>query len=538
MSNELPINDYIEFYLENKRTIYMDPSEVGSHGLNHDNIDRWIENIEAARVYRLTCRDRIRNILRRLDDLGPSTIDEDATSIQKRDKYTKELFRLSNHEYCDDTDNTDIYLAFGHAFKHIMRYVPFNEMMSIINNICGEIKALVDSTEYDKIFIYVEGDSSRSNTWISLLYLGELLKNGFFTDIIKNKTVVINNHDDAYNYARKNQDQAILVLHMDDMSYSGTQAEHALDQLPKVCPHNDRFHWYLTMTFIGSSAVKRYQTPLYGDRSRIIWNYLKMFKSTQIVDTFVDQAKEWLEEIYGETRSSALSRGIGDLCSATPSKTLTKGYGYGEAAFFCREQNIPIYFDHKVADSLSTLQKLLYTGAWPTTPDHCYNLPLINGFKVTDPHYDNKACYGKSLTDIEDEYTCPKTFYKRSGFFYKYRTKRIPKKGIVEAIIESKLGDTSETAQLDPKIELEQLNSRIAELDTRISSARSKERFTLSQERDILRRKKAEIIAKQSGGKYYQWSKIVNPETGRKVRTNTKIGKRVINNYLTNLYHR
>ena len=96
--------------------------------------------------------------------------------------------------------------------------------------------------------------------------------------------------------------------------------------------------------------------------------------------------------------------------------------------FYCREQNIPIYFDHKVVDTVSTFQKLLYTGAWPTSPDHCYNIPLIKGCLVTFPTYNNNACYTPTYIDIDNQYTYPLTFYKRPGFGYTYKGQDIDRK--------------------------------------------------------------------------------------------------------------
>lgn len=443
MATEIPINDYIDFFMENNGTIYMKPDEVGTYSLNQDNIDTWITNIEEHQKYRTTCDERIKVLIDKIETL------ETKSDKTKQDKlisyYQEEIAKLSEGEYCDVTDNTEVYLEFADAFRNTMRYVTFDEMLSIINHISIEIRELVTNHNYNKIYLLVDEESKSSNTWISLLYIGELIKNNFFTPEVTKKTVLIQKADTAYTYSTENPEESILVLHIDDMSYSGRQLSYALED---SALQNKNLNWYLTITFIGSSAISLF-------KQMEIYKYLKFFRNTDKVDTFVEQAKNYLLTKYSFDKATKLSREISDLCSATPQGALKNGYGYGEGAFYCRDQNIPIYFDHKVADTVSTFQKLLYTGAWPTSPDHCYNLPLINGCQVTLASYDNKACYTKAELDILNQYTCPPTFYKRPGFGYKYNGKIIDRDlKIVDAIISCSDGTGKEDSTVDDAVKL------------------------------------------------------------------------------------
>ena len=104
-------------------------------------------------------------------------------------------------------------------------------------------------------------------------------------------------------------------------------------------------------------------------------------------------------------------------------KPSTKEYN----AYQCHLEMIPIYFDHKIADGMSTFQKLLYFGVYPTDctevndedcARRCSTTPLfkkcidknIQTDTIINPG-NNTACKNM-FTDLNDTYACPSTFYK------------------------------------------------------------------------------------------------------------------------------
>ena len=113
----------------------MDPDEIGIYSLNPDNIDKWIPNIAEHQKYRYTCNERIREINDKIKTLEKKT--KPGTDRIKKDQkieyYTINIEKLRERDFCDVTDNTETYLVFADAFRNTMRYVPFDEMLSIIS---------------------------------------------------------------------------------------------------------------------------------------------------------------------------------------------------------------------------------------------------------------------------------------------------------------------------------------------------------------------------------------------------------------------
>lgn len=582
MSNPsvLPVKYFIDFYNQNKDIIYMSPKEIGSYSPNFKNIDKWIENIKTHQPHRKTCKQRISEIIKNT----PSVYTEEKSEIL--------INELKNNKYCDDTDNTDTYLAFANAFKKILRYIPFDEMISKINRITNEINSLEEKNDYHKIYFFIDDVVKKSNTWIALLLVGELLKTPFFTVSSKknvlNKTFVVGDVDIIYNDIESiEKDKKILVLHIDDMSYSGTQMRFNLN--PKYINNTySNLHWYITVGYIGESALNNFNSH------KIKY---KLFEATEVIGKFLNLAKDLItKEIKSKIeierrkkndfskdlkdhliKSMALVRSISDLCSDTPIKTLKKGYGYGEGAFYCRgNQQTLIYFDHKIADTVSTFQKLLITGGWPTSPSHCYDLPFINNCFGKSSSYSGKGCYEEALTDISDQETCPYTFYKRPGFIYQYNGQqlipdnhvnkeliRISNKEIIDideinkkvteiskiSIPRKKRGGESQKsfieyykgwqAQQKKKRELEKiLKDYNIIMDKGWKHRRSEfirnDKMVIGKEGSEELSKSSKVDSKSSGqeagGSIYQ--KIINPVTGRKVNINSKSGIKILKNYL------
>ena len=406
----IEFNDYVKFYEENKDKIFMDEKET--YPINRENMALWKNEVINAK--RENCDILARRAIEREDN-------EDFI------KYSIE------NEGCDTRDNTETYKLFAEIFENVIRHISFKEMIEKISKICEEISELVEKENFDNIYMYVSDPSSKSNTWVSLLFTHFLSGNTIFQE----KAQVINNIDSVYDLYKEDTNKKILVLHIDDMSYSGTQMVQSVGnpgKLLKIKKENKNLHYYLGVAFIGSSAIERFKNEGYTN--------IKKFNNTEIIEKFNEQAKKYVENTYGQqaVASNDLRSIIGYICSGRPIESAKGGYGTSFPAFQCYDSIIPVYFDHKVADGVSTFQKILHFGSFPTTDrESCKNIPLIQGCenaienaKGESAFLDGLHCFA-NVTDIDDEDTCPLTFYKR--FCYTYNGEEVPKNDNIVSFI-------------------------------------------------------------------------------------------------------
>jgi len=86
----------------------------------------------------------------------------------------------------------------------------------------------------------------------------------------------------------------------------------------------------------------------------------------------------------------------------------------------CNYNIIPIYFDHKVADALSTFQKFLRFGIYPINYDaECEHESIINNCEPPIDTYTYKNMCKDYLHDIPSEFVCPIPYYKTIIYEYK-----------------------------------------------------------------------------------------------------------------------
>ena len=233
------------------------------------------------------------------------------------------------------------------------------------------------------------------------------LKRNFFDNypLINNKINVSSCIKNVFDHC-KSCDNKILIIYFDDMSYSGTQISLSLPD--KKSSYNN-INIFLGVSFISKIALNRI-----NDKCDI-----NLFPSTILIQslytTFVEQSNsdEYDENlrlynrmIYNESKKDIYSKEI----------------NHGLATIDLQQL---IYFDHKIADIYSTLQKFIYFGSYPlfNESDICISIPLIKKCKDNNILYkstlkDLNMCK-QSITDVHDEYTCPKTYYKQFDYTYK-----------------------------------------------------------------------------------------------------------------------
>jgi hypothetical protein len=352
-------------------------------------------------------------------------IPQDKIGIYPIDKeqVNKILENIDLHSCLNDEDKKDS-KNFLKRIIEIFRYVSFNEYLCIIRKISQEIKEFLlnNHNNYSSIYFTGLGPISKSYTWVLFLFLNEL--NDFFinNNEIMNKIKVGDYHKYETDILSKKLDKnnlyyqviekpidnkRILFLYFDDMSYSGTQIANTIVD-SKMCDIENICDYYLTCVFISETALTKIQNEInsYCHNFKIkYWNNIQIIPTLekQFYYNIPDNEKSYYKKIYEK------------ICNSYENN---KFMGFG-----CFESHTPIYFDHKIADFMSTLDKLLYFGSYPINTDciesKCIRTPLLkkcienNTIIEKDINFCNNFYMG-----VNEEMECPKTFYKQINYKY------------------------------------------------------------------------------------------------------------------------
>lgn len=201
-------------------------------------------------------------------------------------------------------------------------------------------------------------------------------------------------------------------MFFDDVSYSGLQ----IDDTIRLNYFNTfpNFTLYLTVPFISNNA----KFIIASNK-----NFIKFWSNSVIISDlrteFLNGINEKDYEKYRYIYNSFCGFG-----------------GEREPGFQCQYTQIPIYFDHKIADSVSTLNKLLYFGTYPIEESNILQNPYTLEYYRCQPkciltslinNCDSNMCISitgvqksdycsKKIIDPPYNKICPQTFYK----FIKY----------------------------------------------------------------------------------------------------------------------
>jgi hypothetical protein len=135
------------------------------------------------------------------------------------------------------------------------------------------------------------------------------------------------------------------------------------------------------------------------------------FNSTITVYSYIDQLKTTYSDSEKDLVDNVLK--MFDYTQNNPFFTM------GRKACSCSAKYTPIYFDHKIADELSTFNKLLFTGSYPipTNTNTCEINPLINGcidISNLKSLFTDNPCVNNSTLD--SEVPCFPSFYKTISY--------------------------------------------------------------------------------------------------------------------------
>ena len=375
----LAYSDLLTLYEENKGKIYMTEKDgMGQHLLSEEGFRNWTGHLRAM------------------------------------------------HNISGDGSEIETYMKFAEAIHNKTRYVTFPEYMGIIELIAGEIIELIKAN--DAVFFVVSGQASKSNTWVMLLFFGELLKLGLeaysekiniihiepgLDDVPEEEVEEMAKEAKAYkiltDFAATNKDKTIAAIHFDDMSYTGEQLGEAIyyvsEDIKKRGLSNLSYH--IAVAFITTVA-----------RKSLSEKSVLFFKNTEIVPTI----KRVINEYY-KAEPDIIKR-ISLICNnqagfhmkaKSDSKAIALKRGLNAFGCYFALGQSAIYFDHKIADDLSVLSTLFSKGSYP---------PNIGINEVTK-YYSKKAMIkptlfsGPLISSCNGVNECYTTFYKR--FKYTFR---------------------------------------------------------------------------------------------------------------------
>jgi len=332
--------------------------------------------------------------------MNPSEIGQYKIDPEQVEKVLKNI----DEQSCLSTKDKEDSKLFLRRIIEIMKYVDFNEFLCIIIKMSKEIEQyLLDNhTNYQAIFFCgLDSSISKSYTWILFLFLNEMYDFFMKNPIIRDKIFVCNeNIKIDFNESIK-----YLYLFFDDMSYSGSQISNILNYhflyynnskgVSEPLPNVDIF---ITTPFISKTA-----------KSILIVGKFNYWHSTIIINTLYEQFINNIEEPLLTKYNTIYN----EFC---------KNHKYSpNSGFSCKDSIIPIYFDHKIADSWSTFNKLLYFGSYPinssssTCTPNCIKTNLIKKCSSTTFHehiLEKNFCLNKFQDISNEQGACPKTFYK------------------------------------------------------------------------------------------------------------------------------
>ncbi len=310
---------FTRFHAQNSKNRFLEPKQI--YDINHDNMFLWLTSINKSR--------------------SPSEI-----------------------------------VDFVTAFASHLRHVSFSEFQDALHRTTIEIVTRIRNERPDAVVLVIDGEISKSNTWITLLVWQ------FLADVVTHLT---DDLDDVPAAVTRDPSKRVFVLQPDDMSYSGTQMSFVLEQIQS---------WKAKVTFLpvvgfmGSAAAER------------LSSLSAAFSLPSTVD-IVPSLRKVLEVKYGGVRASE----IFNMLNRDPWKTY---YGVWEGATL-------IYFDHKLADRVSIPTKLLVDAvSYNISTDTIETFRLISNCEDAIYKSESGAIIDPrtQFVDLDDNYTCPKAYYK------------------------------------------------------------------------------------------------------------------------------
>ena len=369
-------------------------------------------------------------------------------------------FLLSNNKQIDtitEQDGKNV-LEFANIVDSSMTRITFDELLKQTKKISDElIHQLLNEYKNHVIVIVIDNHLYSSNTWYTMLVMKPLFEHPKIRQRIVNVIDKVSQFQngidlpdvkpeehDIFHSSVKNKFlkfQETFFIHADDMSYSGHQLfghiplglkyllrdtsntflfKQLVQQQFVANPFvNDMIgytsnRYYIAIPYIGSQAIPTY----FPELKMKIGGFLERDFYTQsifILPKNIVSLPSLSHAIWEQTNSIHRFTSINE--------TLSKPYF--QKLFRYNNGSLPIFFDHKLADAISTLTYIISF----STCSPIKNKELIMGHMVKNCESppiseivdgDENKLRGTEIYDFTNESSrCPKSFYKTLIYTYK-----------------------------------------------------------------------------------------------------------------------
>ena len=237
-------------------------------------------------------------------------------------------------------------------------------------DICVDIERKLNKVRYENVVLVLSGELEKSNTWVAVLC--SKILNKYLTEVRGELC-----DKDLSKYSQKT-----LFIHPDDMSYSGRQL-HTSIPWPIRQTKIDHIDYFMLIPYAGTGVFENFFIePVHS---------YKFSKQTVRIDSMRSIVIKTNPEFEFCVDPDMWKQVLGDMytiISADVNVTL-------------------VYFDHKLADALSTLMKLFSTGCVGYGEGDKVG-SLITGCPMST----DIECYEIPVDFEEEIHRCPGSFYK------------------------------------------------------------------------------------------------------------------------------
>jgi hypothetical protein len=313
------------------------------------------------------------------------------------------------NSHCDNNS-----IEFANKIIKYTRHVPYDEYYNQLKKVCLSYIKTYQNNKNDKFVLILPFNIKKSNTWVSLLAM-EYIK-----DIIDG---VYYNITEVYNNTKKNGsdlfNKKVHCIICDDCSYTGNQL------------YNIAYLDATTLEYSGKELQ-----PNVHNISWINWydkNYIKAnsaIKKINMNDFSVDILVPYMSILAQERLSKINYLKIPKDCVAFPIFTQQVNVGNiplhilneFTQTFQYHNEISAIYFDHKVADYVSTFNKVyLFAPIFGCNVSKNIGIGFIENCSTSETHTIPKRIDINSIhVDMEKEGydVCPSSFYKKIKYTF------------------------------------------------------------------------------------------------------------------------
>jgi hypothetical protein len=246
--------------------------------------------------------------------------------------------------HCDSAS-----IKFAEAIVANTAYISFGEFMTSIGKICNSFKRFYQKSNGNTIFVLVVPfDMTKSNIWVSLLMWPEL--RDLINDIDFDITSVYNRY-----IAREKTKKRVVCIICDDCAYTGNQ-----------------LLGYCTLSVHRTEYPGRPAEPINTDPAWIEWNQIVTARVAEIesaltVDSFsinllIPYMSTHAQQNIMDRRFLMIPKDV-QIFKLFRERVNMHDFPQGtlrefESTFQYHSNIAAIYFDHKIADAISTFNKV------------------------------------------------------------------------------------------------------------------------------------------------------------------------------------